>query len=282
MTDARTGRQRPTRYLLGFETGFPPPGSGDPDPGDSAPFDAIDTEIPCPDLRHGETSEKTLQGNDLSPESPPEPCLDPGHGSVSHSDANPCLKNGDLRVSKRDTNPVREPLRKPVKEEEGAQGRAGVPDDFFEKLLQALGLDPSALPGWWQGASARAHVQRWCDDLGLGEDAVLSVAEESRHDHPTPPDGPKALDRAMQRAAGRLKQSSATIAAKGPGTGNETRRRQRDDAPRPSADAVLAFYADLVNSERFLPASTISNTIRDAMLARGLVTAERVRSRGVR
>jgi hypothetical protein len=37
----------------------------------------------------------------------------------------------------------------------------------------------------------------------------------------------------------------------------------------------------LVNSDRFLPANTISNTTRDAMLARGLVTQERLRVRGV-
>ena len=50
----------------------------------------------------------------------------------------------------------------------------------------------------------------------------------------------------------------------------------------PSADEKAAFYADLVNSDRFLPANTISNSIRDAILAKGLVTAERLRERGVR
>ena len=32
----------------------------------------------------------------------------------------------------------------------------------------------------------------------------------------------------------------------------------------------------------YLPANTISNTLRDAMLSRGLVTPERLRARGVR
>ncbi len=50
----------------------------------------------------------------------------------------------------------------------------------------------------------------------------------------------------------------------------------------PSADEVAAFYAELVNSDQFLPANMISNVIRDAMLARGLVTIERLRARGVR
>ncbi len=52
--------------------------------------------------------------------------------------------------------------------------------------------------------------------------------------------------------------------------------------PRPSAEAVAAFYAELVNSDRYLPVSAISNTLRDAMLSRGLVIPERLRMRGVR
>ena len=38
----------------------------------------------------------------------------------------------------------------------------------------------------------------------------------------------------------------------------------------------------MVNSDGYLPVSVISNTIRDAMLVRGLVTPERLRQRGVR
>ncbi len=50
----------------------------------------------------------------------------------------------------------------------------------------------------------------------------------------------------------------------------------------PIADETAAFYADLVNSDRFLPSTAISNTMRDAMLASGLVTVERLRKRGAR
>ncbi len=52
--------------------------------------------------------------------------------------------------------------------------------------------------------------------------------------------------------------------------------------PRPGIDELATYYAGLVNSDRFLAPSTISNTIRDAMLARGLVTPEQLRARGVR
>jgi hypothetical protein len=87
----------------------------------------------------------------------------------------------------------------------------------------------------------------------------------------------------MQRAAQRLKQTSEAGAPKGPANGaSPSRQGKRDTGPAPSADEKATFYADLVNSNRFLPASTITNTIRDAMLARGLVTIERLRERGIR
>ena len=62
------------------------------------------------------------------------------------------------------------------------------------------------------------------------------------------------------------------------------KRRKPKATPAPAAKPITdlpAFYADLVNSDRYLPVSAISNTMRDAMLARGLVTPERLRERGV-
>ena len=269
-----TKRQMPTRYILGFEPGFTP-----------------DDPQPCPETGHGNTEdgETCAEPAPFEDDAPidPEPCLNSGHGCaarpVSGFDSDPCPENAESRVRNPDTNPVREPLSKPVKEEEGARAREAISEDFFAELLRALDLDPAALPGWWQGWPPREHVRRWRDDLGLDEDAILAVSEASRRDHPEPPDGPKALDRAMQRAAQRVKQTGAPVARKGSATSSgETRRRKRDDGPRPSDDELAAFYAELVNSDRFLPPSTISNTMRDAMLTRGLVTVERLRARGVR
>ena len=81
----------------------------------------------------------------------------------------------------------------------------------------------------------------------------------------------------MERAAKRDAQVTAAPAK--PPTGK--RQPKRTEGARPSADELAAFYADMVNSDKFLPANTISNTIRDAMLSRGLVTPERLRARGV-
>ena len=144
-------------------------------------------------------------------------------------------------------------------------------------MLTALGFDANGtLPRWWQGWPAKSHVRQWIDDLGLSEDRIIETATQTRRDHPAPPDGPKALDRAMERAAQRDAQVAATSKPRA-----VKRQPNGTGAARPSADELAAFYADMVNSDRFLPANTISNTIRDAMLSRGLVTQERLRARGV-
>ena len=262
--DPVTKRQLPTRYILGFEPGCIPV-----------------AVVPCPEIGHGDDrgAENVDDADGCAGDGMADalPCPDFGHGfgdeAVSDFSAEPCPENPESRVRISDTNPVREPLSKPVKEEEGAQAREGVSDEVFGDLLAALGLDPTTLPGWWQGWPPRLHVQRWRDELGLTEAEIIAAAEASREEHPEPPDGPKALDRAMQRAAGRKVEDAGR------------KRRKPKAAPAPAAKPITdlpAFYADLVNSDRYLPVSAISNTMRDAMLARGLVTAERLRERGVR
>jgi len=129
----------------------------------------------------------------------------------------------------------------------------------------------------WQGSSAKTHAQRWRDDLGLTADQILEVAEETRHNHPAPPDGPKALDRAMERAAQHLRQPPES-----PRASRQTKGAQRGAAVlRSSLSEQLVFYADLVNSDRFMPANMVGNVMRDAMLAKGLVTPQQLRMRGV-
>jgi Helix-turn-helix domain len=243
--DPRTHKRQATRYILGFEEGFP--------------------QEPTPETADGLAGTDEEQDADPTPES--------GHGAISEFSAKPSPDFAQSHLRNPETNLVREPLSKPVKEEEGAQARDADFDQFFAELLLALGLDPDALPGWWQGWPARTHVRRWIDDLGLTEDRILETATETRREHPEPPDGPKALDRAMERAAQRAAQAAVVNA--------NAQKAKRDAGPRPSDDKLAAFYARMVNSDDFLPASMISNTMRDAMLARGLVTPERLRARGV-
>ncbi len=249
--DPRTHKRQATRYILGFEDGFP--------------------QEPTPDSGDGFDGTEEEQDADPTPDS--------GHGAISGFSAKPSPDFAQSHLRNPETNLVREPLSKPVKEEEDAQARDSDFDQFFAELLGALGFAANAsLPAWWQGWPAKAHVRRWINDLGLSEDRIIEVATETRGDHPNPPDGPKALDRAMERAAQRDAQATAADAS-----GQKAKRRsKRDVAPRPSDDELAAFYAKMVNSDDFLPANTISNTTRDAMLARGLVTPDRLRMRGVR
>jgi len=249
--DPHTHRRMPTRYILGFEKGFlqdPTPESGDGFPENTA---ANDTPTP-------ESTDGAISGfaGDPSPDF-----------AQSH------LRNPE-------NNLVREPLNKPVKEEEeeDAAARESDFDRFFPELLTALGIDPNgSLPAWWQGWPAKTHLRRWIDDLGLTEDRIIETALETRRDHPTPPDGPKALDRPMERAAKR----DAQVAAASTNAPTGKRQPKRTEGARPSDDEKAAFCADMVNSDKFLPANTISSTIRDAMLTRGLVTPERLRARRV-
>ena len=246
--DPRTHKRQATRYILGFEDGFPPEST--PESGDGS-----------------DGTEDEQNG---------EPTPDFGDGAISGFPAKPSPDFAESHLRNPETNLVREPLSKPVKEEEDARAREAISDQFFEELLSALGLDATALPSWWQGWPARLHVRRWIDDLGLSEDRILETATATRRDHPNPPDGPKALDRAMERAARCDAQAAAEAGSRKP-----ARKRGSDPGPLPSEDERAGFYARIVNSDGFLPPSMISNSILEAMLARGLVTAERLRERGV-
>ena len=81
----------------------------------------------------------------------------------------------------------------------------------------------------------------------------------------------------MERAAKR----DGYLAAASPKAQTGKRQPKRAEGTRPSADELAAFYAAMVKSDGFLPANSISITIRDAILSRGLVTPERLRARGV-
>lgn len=260
-----TKRQMPTRYILAFEPGFTQ------DRADPGPETGHGVEAIYADEAKG--SEITAISED-KPVDNPHPCPKSTHGAVSDFYSDPCPENASSRVRNPDSNLVREPVSKPVKEEEDAQAREIVDEEFFGSLLVALGFDPDGpLPGWWQGWPPREHVRRWQVDLGLTDAEILDAAEASRQEHPEPPDGPKALDRIMQRAAQRKADEKSR--------GRRKARKPAKSETRPVTDLPV-FYAEMVNSDRYLPVSAISNSMRDAMLARGLVTAERLRQRGIR
>jgi len=247
--DPRTHKRQATRYILAFEDGFP--------------------QEPTPESGDG------ISGTDEEQDSEPTP--ETGHGPISGFSAKPSPDFAQSHLRNPETNLVREPLREPVKEEEDAAAREADFDRFFAELLQSLGFAANAaLPAWWQGWPARTHVRRWTQDLGLSEDRILEVARETRADHPNPPDGPKALDRFMERAARRDASAAAAIVTK------TKRSRKSQVKPAPSPDELAAFYAAKVNSDEYLPKGMISTAMCGLMLARGLVTPERLSQRVVR
>jgi len=196
-------RRLPTRYVLGFEQGFPQD----------------------PPLETGEGFVEFMEEND-------DPSPETTDGAISGFSGvpSPDFPQSHLRIP--EYNLVREPLIKPVKEEEDARAREIDFDRFFAELLTALGIDPNiTLPAWWQGWPAKTHVRRWIDDLGLTEDRIIETATETRRDHPAPPDGPKALDRAMERAA-KLDAQVATASPKAP-TGRRQPKRTEGAQPTP-------------------------------------------------
>lgn len=248
--DPRTHKRQATRYILGFEDGFP--------------------QEPTPETGDGLSRTEEEQDHNPTPDS--------GHGAISGFQPNPSPDFAQSHLRNPETNLVREPLSKPVKEEEDARAREAEFDRFFSELLAALGFAANAtLPAWWQGWPARTHVRRWIDSLGLSQARIIEVATETRTDHPNPPDGPKALDRFMERAAQRDAQT-AIAAAKGT---KAKRRRKADAAPPPSDDELATFYAAKVNSNEYLPKGMISPSMCGLMLARGLVTRERLNQRVV-
>lgn len=170
------------------------------------------------------------------------------------------------------------PRKITCKEEEEEAREAPNPDQvLLRDVLEAVGLNPDAvLPSWWRGPPAESHVCRWRDGLGLTVAEIIETVEATRQDHPEPPDGPKALDRAMERRA-RAKAAQEKPKAKRP-------RGSKPAGPvaeKVSDDVALAQIAEVVNSGRYLPPNAISNGLAARLLAAGLVTPDRLRERGL-
>ena len=56
---------------------------------------------------------------------------------------------------------------------------------------------------------------------------------------------------------------------------------EKKPAARASRAEILAFTADWINSDRYVPTSAVSNVMRDALLAAGLVTVAALRAKQI-
>ena len=119
--DHRTKRRQATRYILGFEMAGP--------------------QEPSPEI--GDGQQGTTQENDA------EPWREFADGANSEFGAVPSPENRQSHLRNSETNPVREPLNKPVKEEEDARVREIVDEEFFGSVRSPT---PCAMP-CWPGAS---------------------------------------------------------------------------------------------------------------------------------
>ena len=78
-----------------------------------------------------------------------------------------------------------------------------VPDEawaLWRAVMKAAGVAEERLPTYWMPPAAVIHVQRWMG-MGLTEQEIIDTARMTRANHTDPPNGPKALDHAMQRTA---------------------------------------------------------------------------------
>lgn len=141
-------------------------------------------------------------------------------------------------------------------------------------VLVAVGHDPTMwVPAWWKGAEAEAHVARWV--AMLGADRVVEVARATRLEHPAKPDGPKALDRAMERAA----RATRPARASRPRSGGAT--AEGGSALPPGVSDAVDLFGRAIAAGEFVPPSAVTPRQAREMLARGLVTHEQLRQMGI-
>lgn len=242
--DPATKRQRPTRYNLNI--GFFPA------PVDPEGTDDGSAEGGVSDRADGKAVSKNWTRENT--------------GAVSKKQAEPCPDFDESRVQNLDTNPVRltrklNPTsageREAAPEAEQQQVSSKFSSGFLADLLGALGVDLREPGKWWSGDRAEAHIAGWLA-LGLTEDQILAAARKSRERHAAAPDGPKALDSAMKAAA----------------------LQPKPEAPA-SQDSILAFWAERLNAGAFVAASSIKISLANALIQRGLVSSEILRSRGI-
>lgn len=197
---------------------------------------------------------------------------------VSEKSAKPLKDNdvdqsADYSVDSPTDDPQSYPTQLPnsptQKEEEGARAREA---GFLISVREAVGIDPTDVPRFWTGPQAVEHLERW-KAMGLTEAEVVAEAKASRGKNPAPPDGPKALDRWMEQAV----KAKAAATAQLP----EVQKAQAAPKVSMSPEKRLQEWADRINGPGHVPPSMITNTMRDALLAAGLVTPEKLRERQI-
>ncbi len=261
--DPQARRQLPTRYRLAFEAGF------------AVSVTAENAAEPCPEMRHGSGTEgehAIAPCLDLRHGSEPVRVSDPG-GSVSQSSATLTGKGTGKEEEEEDASAREAGDGDPASA--GALPEIGTPAGLLRAVIEAVGLDPDGwVSAWWRGADAEAHVTGWLK-RGLSAADVVDLARRSREDNPEPPDGPKALDRVMERAA-------RSRAAEAQRANRRTRSKPADPPASPHQKLdLLAFLAERMAAGHYVPPSALTPVQAREMVHRGLATREALVSRGI-
>lgn len=189
-----------------------------------------------------------------------EPCPDSGHGKPQK----PCPDFGKSRVQNLDSNLVREPVTTTARE-------ADIVGDAEAACLAACGegLSPASRTTI---TATRSVIDSWlAKGFDLAADILPTLAERTKSKRPDPI---RTWEYFTPAIAARHSRRLA-LAAKAKDAG-ETK-----PAARASRAEILAFTADWINSDRYVPTSAVSNVMRDALLAAGLVTVAALRAKQI-
>ena len=187
-----------------------------------------------------------------------EPCPQTGHGNSEI----PCPKNAESRVQNLDTNPVREPVSTTT-------DFPAEPEDPVQICLEVCGPGLSETSRQVIRASDGV-IWGWIEGGALLEADILPVLRDRTASPPCRTI--RTWDYFSQAVAARQARREAQEARL-----RQNAERQHVRPPAPDSDPLLRL-ADWINSGARVPPQCVTNTQRDALLERGLVTADRLRA----
>ncbi|MFN4201863.1 MAG: helix-turn-helix domain-containing protein [Tabrizicola sp.] len=307
--DPVTKRQKTTRYVLAFELDFARAAEGralsEPCVDDACgnETNSEQTSDPCPDLRHGdETSRVSFPAEAVSHSCETRitskgTSNDEERAYARACDAGPAGDGATVAPGPAGAG-CEEDMAGPagigtdgtrgVDGAAGSMANGGAPPAdraascsstaqresaswaaLVARICEALGEPGLAETRWWRiEADFGRRIDAW-RKLGLDDDAIVATARTFGRDVPEPPNGPKALDAAMVRAAQRITGAAAAPAAR--------RGQPLPDGVRDAVDLLGRAIAE----GRYVPPSAVTPGAAWEMMARGLVTAEQLQARGI-
>lgn len=200
---------------------------------------------------------------------PPEPCAESAHGNGPE----PCADSRRSRVQILHTNPVREPVTttpsmRPLSSKAEAACLDACGPGLCAEGRRAIGATSALIADWI------------AEGLDLEADILPAIRTRTAKARATPIRSWDYFTEAIRSAHRRREadERAAKAAASGAGASGSPDAHRRPEGP--PWDPV-AFFAEWVNSNKYLPQSAISNRMRDELIARRLVTPERLRARGI-